>query len=620
MPGDAWNDTSIAAMAGKSQAQWLSEMKAKASAGHVSVLEEMFRDLPPDMPFPLALLTVLARQLIQAPEKIWDSVVDLTKDIPIIGDVVQFLDQVHDIIIQLISGLLTWVQANILDPITGAVGSGIKLFVDWAVKAATGVTNLVKDVLGFAGAAIGDLVSFLRYGLWGQIDPRRITVVPASAVKGVVPNPLINNNFDSPASLSAELNWSWDGTEGKSTLGAAKAIAHGNLTELVSNPVNVVEGEGVNFSVYAKWAGISYSGAGPIAMGVDLYRANILVGSEDLAYINNPIINGDWTVEPNLSYIGYIVPPEVDQISIRLKLDSTALSGTVWWDEASIEKTDFINDDIVPGVGQTIDSIVNGLEHISGEEFDRADAYASLFGTKTSQTSMATRMAYLESLLNTTGIAVVEDFEYLNDTGTISDEWLVRYWGSGAGHAKVDGDELVWVRQGFGARNFTAKWIGDNSSTTTDRQRVTAVLGSAPEYYTAFLLNPWFGGNILRARVGDDDNSEIRAYFYGSGRIVLGCIVDGVWTQFVETTGARPTASSTISLVVGTDLDDNHIVAEINGSAKLSWVDSLGISRSGATYRGHGTGMTVQGQLLLFKGAVQAAGGNLHSYAAADQS
>ncbi|MCK9468673.1 MAG: hypothetical protein M0Q49_04590, partial [Porticoccaceae bacterium] len=96
LPDLAANYGSFAAFAAKTQGEYEAEIYGQTASPFQSILAGLFHDLPTGMPLPLALMTVLARRLLQLPGKVWDTLEDLLDDVPILGGIFETVDKIID--------------------------------------------------------------------------------------------------------------------------------------------------------------------------------------------------------------------------------------------------------------------------------------------------------------------------------------------------------------------------------------------------------------------------------------------------------------------------------------------------------------------------------------------
>jgi hypothetical protein len=135
-------------------------MQTQALGGHETILGALFGGLPSGMPFPMALLTVIARQLLDDPTAVWDSIDDVLLSIPTI--IINAAEDILDLI------------GNLLGiPNLGAVLQQLALLPSLLLSAATG-----EDQDGDNDTILDDLFDVLRSIFGGGTpdeDPTDIT-------------------------------------------------------------------------------------------------------------------------------------------------------------------------------------------------------------------------------------------------------------------------------------------------------------------------------------------------------------------------------------------------------------------------------------------------------------
>lgn len=308
-PDIASNYGSFAAFAAKTQSEYEADIYGKTASPFQGILEGLFHDLPTGMPLPLAILTVLARRLLQLPGKVWDSLEDLLDEVPILGGIFETVDK----IIAALDGI-PWESG---DP--GAILAAIVGLI------ADAVSDIIQRLAG------GDiLVNVLN--LFGQIPQHLFGVIPASAIGTQNPNLLSNPGFIGSASLDGGGIWTWDNTTGRNLPGSARTTADGTVRALLSNAVDVEPGQKVAPSVWVKSSG--YVGTGtPVRLDIRTYLDGAEVATVNIAAIAGP--GAMWT---QLS-APYTIPEGVDQVRLRLVVEQTATGGDVWFDDATLTKS-----------------------------------------------------------------------------------------------------------------------------------------------------------------------------------------------------------------------------------------------------------------------------------------
>ena len=84
----------ISNLAAKTQEDWESELLGQTSSPFEGILAGLFDGLPSGMPLPLAILTVLGRAILKAPAMVWNSISELLDDVPILGDIIDIINDI----------------------------------------------------------------------------------------------------------------------------------------------------------------------------------------------------------------------------------------------------------------------------------------------------------------------------------------------------------------------------------------------------------------------------------------------------------------------------------------------------------------------------------------------
>lgn len=253
------------------------------------------------------------------PGAILAAIAEAVEDVPILGDIVAAITGSAGGIGDL-EGFFTDLLGLFGNP-TG-LGSGLPELGDLASIPILGplINSLVNG---------GQPVNALN--VFGQLPEFLFGLIPASAIGSQSPNLLNNGGFDGLISMDGDGVWVWDDTTGRTTNGAARTTGDGSLKALLSNAVSVAEGQQLSVSVWAKTA--SYVGSGtPLRVGVRTYLGGAQVSTTMIASIAGP--GSTWT---ELSG-NFTVPAGVDQVRLRLVVDTGATGGQVWFDDASLTK------------------------------------------------------------------------------------------------------------------------------------------------------------------------------------------------------------------------------------------------------------------------------------------
>lgn len=539
----------------------------------------------------------------------------------------QLLESIIQVVVQAITGLF----------IPGGIGSAVQQLQNWAediyeaiddvpilgslIEIITGIedgnlndfgtfwNNLMRALAGTVEATINDIIRRFQWigtsgmvnahAVQGNFNPRLIGSMPAGAVGSRNPNLLINATFDTAASMAEGQGWTWDSGTGHNGPGMARVVADGAENSLLTNEINVSPGQTLEIDVWTRFQGLVYSGSNPIAFGVTEYFGYEEGLSKDLVTLVSPASSSGWT---NLG-AEYTVPESgVDQIRLRLKIGANLQNGTVWWDDATAQLASLVPDDVIPGIGQIIDNIVNQLFGIDRYGWLHEDAAAALRAQNDAVLAAAGEVARIKSQL-TTGVAASDDFE-MTPSSTLGPFWDENYT-SGNGSWALNGHAAYWDPvwpNGF--RESILRYNGVIGATSTsDYQTIAIVLESAPTFDNWF--GPWVGYNYVIGRIDLVEENYIKFAVGGNGWWYLSRITTDPPASKVETilasgTTRPPGRGSTLMLICGDKATSNprSFTCMIGDEILTTTTDST--SKFGAGYRGWGFGGSTDSALFDF--------------------
>jgi hypothetical protein len=208
--------------------------------------------------------------------------------------------------------------------------------------------------------------------LFGLIAPQNLGQVSASIIGDFFANLLDNPLFEGLEAIASSV-WSWDETQYHSLPGgSAKVILNGTNKELLSNLIPVTKDQVLDLSAWVKYASVSGSGA-PLQLGLTNYFNGAAVGQPIIATQGLTPSTSDWRRLAGT----YTVPANVDSVRLRLSVASSAVSGTVWWDDTKLSKTQPLLQWLVGGqdggtLTNDIENLFTGIVSNTTQILDRA--------------------------------------------------------------------------------------------------------------------------------------------------------------------------------------------------------------------------------------------------------
>jgi len=199
--------------------------------------------------------------------------------------------------------------------------------------------------------------SQIQSGIFGQWVLPNISV---GSIGQTTPNLLANPNYASAVSVVSNPDWVWvsspDHTGDGS--GSVRCIANGNEHDLLSDPPTpVAPSQTLSLSHWLQWSGVTGSGA-CFQLSVLAYNGASLVSSTPLQTVSGPAASGGWTQLAGT----YTVPSSgVTHVRLELQVLVGATTGTTYWDDGSITKTQLLQQNWMTGTGGTLLSQLNTM-------------------------------------------------------------------------------------------------------------------------------------------------------------------------------------------------------------------------------------------------------------------
>jgi hypothetical protein len=239
---------------------------------------------------------------------------------------------------------------NLLAPLSGGVVPPINIPGLDASKIITGIFGMPQMPAGLLNTTSPLNAQYL----FNQVPSQLLGMLPYSHIGSANPNLLTSAGFDSVASVLSNPGWGWDGADGHTTPGSAIAVANGSLLTLVSNNIQVTQGQLMNLSVWVKYIGLTATAlSNPLRMAVAQYQGTTAGAQTMVASIPSPTGSSAGFVQMSGNYT---VPAGVDNIVVLLQVMSTATAGTVKYDDAYAGKNGLMSGNWMSGISGTVAS------------------------------------------------------------------------------------------------------------------------------------------------------------------------------------------------------------------------------------------------------------------------
>lgn len=401
-------------------------------------------------------------------------------------------------------------------------GKGIDLVaVPKLVRALQGI-----DLNGDPGAVLRQIVAVLA-----SIPASLLYQVSLGSIADTSPNLLPDGGFDDPITLDTGTGFVHDATFGRSSpLGSAKLTTSGADRVLRSKRVPVGPKQKLTVGAWAAYQDLLTSGTGAIRVELCCYSAGVQVSVEPIGAVGavsgtragwDLLLSGSWTV-PDAS--------TVDEVAVQLHVTTAATSGTVWFDDVTLRKTqklpmgwteglvkrweqiasfagitdtDLDGDIDVIDVWNTLWSgrlkALNWIPNFSQETVDWINAgfssagelldeglnqtivggiISELLGQGTRTASLVAKQEARLRAIESAGNAVTDDFERGSSSGMGAAYAAYHSSGGGSGGPGTNGKgDAVYKPSGISNRVAVVRHTG---AITTDACRLVVLLSSTP--------------------------------------------------------------------------------------------------------------------------------------------
>ncbi len=293
----------------------------------------------------------MAKSLFSWAQGVIDDFGDFVSGIPLMSDLIEFVRQITGVfsienLQQGLTELIGWTQQI---PVVGSLVSAL-IPAEWRHPVTGAAASTVADLASFANT---EIMTFSKpvpaYLLAGDSLPQRFLAnIPIGNIAGFsAPNLLADGGFSAASVLESGNGWSWDPTQNYpgSEGGSAKVVCSGGAKQLFSNLIPVDPKQKITLGVAIRWAALVSTGS-PIVLGVRTYNGSSVVSTQVLASKASPGSSGGWSATNRLTAT-YTVP-DAGVNGLRMMIGvTTASSGTVWFDMASLSKSGLLPQSLI---------------------------------------------------------------------------------------------------------------------------------------------------------------------------------------------------------------------------------------------------------------------------------
>ncbi|UVK63113.1 minor tail protein [Gordonia phage Rumi] len=169
----------------------------------------------------------------------------------------------------------------------------------------------------------------------GIIAPWRLPQINVSSITNEPGPNLLSSfgGFNAAEDIAGDGIWVFDPDVGKAAPGSARTNADGTLKILSSEAIAVSAGQTLQVGGWVKWQGAVATGSSFRILVVP-YIGSIAQTQVQIGTLNNPAANGENT----FPMTDWTVPASVDAVRVRVTVEASVTSGTVWWDDLVLRK------------------------------------------------------------------------------------------------------------------------------------------------------------------------------------------------------------------------------------------------------------------------------------------
>ncbi|WNM65334.1 minor tail protein [Gordonia phage Alyssamiracle] len=182
---------------------------------------------------------------------------------------------------------------------------------------------------------IQDVIRTIKRLASGIIAPWRLPQINVSSITNEPGPNLLSSfgGFNAAEDIAGDGIWVFDPDVGKAAPGSARTNADGTLKILSSEAIAVSAGQTLQVGGWVKWQGAVATGSSFRILVVP-YIGSIAQTQVQIGTLNNPAANGENT----FPMTDWTVPASVDAVRVRVTVEASVTSGTVWWDDLVLRK------------------------------------------------------------------------------------------------------------------------------------------------------------------------------------------------------------------------------------------------------------------------------------------
>ncbi|WAA19561.1 minor tail protein [Gordonia phage GalacticEye] len=182
---------------------------------------------------------------------------------------------------------------------------------------------------------IQSIIARIRRLAGGIVSPNRIPQLNVGAITNEPGANLLSSfgGFNSADAITGDGIWAFDPDVGKEQPGSARTTGNGTLRILSSEAIAVSPGQVLEIGGWVKWQDVSATGSAFRLLVVPYVGVGSLSPVE-IGKVTSPAASGENTFAPT----SWTVPASVDYVRVRITVEATVASGTVWWDDLVLRK------------------------------------------------------------------------------------------------------------------------------------------------------------------------------------------------------------------------------------------------------------------------------------------